>query len=74
MVLKKKGKIIVMGITVLMLALLVIMVILALTSAVSVEPIGERQCPDSQMIKKKYAQTNVQDRKYAQGVLPKSDF
>lgn len=66
--LKKKGKIIVMGITVLILALLVIMVILALTSAVSVEPIGGRQCPDSQMIKKKYAQTNVQ------GVLPKSDF
>lgn len=74
MVLKKKGKIIVMGITVLILALLVIMVILALTSAVSVEPIGGRQCPDSQIIKKKYAQTNVQGRKYVQGVLPKSDF
>lgn len=63
MVLKKKGKIIVMGITVLMLALLVIMVILALTSAVSVEPIGERQCPDSQTIERKYTQANGQGSK-----------
>lgn len=71
---KKKGKMIVMGITVLMLALLVIVVILALTSAVSVEPIGERQCPDSQTIKKKYTQANGQGRKRAQGMLPKYDF
>lgn len=71
---KKKGKIIVMGITVLILALLVIMVMLALTSAVSVEPIGGRQCPDSRIVKKKYTQTNGHGRKHAQGTLPKSDF
>ena len=63
-----------MGITVLILALLVIMVILALTSAVSVEPIGGRQCPDSQTIEKKYAQANGQGRKHVQDMLPKSDF
>lgn len=72
MILKKKGKIILTGIAVLILALLV-MIILALANVVFSEPIGGRQCPDSQTIEK-YVKANGQGQKHAKVVLPKSEL
>ena len=70
---KKKGEIILMGIAVLILALLVIMTFFALKNVVFAEPIGGRQCPDSQTIEK-YVKVNGQGQKHAKVVLSKSDF
>jgi hypothetical protein len=66
-ILKKKGEIILMGIAVLILALLVIMTFFALTNAIFSEPIGGRQCPDSQTIEK-YVKANGQGQKHAKVV------